>query len=184
MVNDGTIFELAWTEYFARVPEWLFNDMLVMAFSVVLWTLLVQGLTLKPMMRKLKVTDNLPESELSYGVALAESIATKAALDKLGKLYGKGMVSDEDMKLMHEVLKDRQFAADASVTELSKTSVIHRQRMESTRMELLMAQIAAITEANTSGLLSDKVADSASAALMEKLHESQEKQEEKSAKEE
>ena len=43
-------------------------------------------------------------------------------------------------------------------------------------MELLMAQLAAINEASASGLLSEKVASSANDALLNKLHESKEKQ--------
>ena len=176
MVTDGTHFELSGVEYSTNIPEWLFNDLLVMAFSVVLWTLLVQGLTLKPLMNRLKVTGNLPESELDYGIALAESIATKAALGKLDDLYSKGMVSIDDMEVIHDVLAERQAIAEASVVLLSSTSKIHRQRMEATRMELLMAQLAAINEASASGLLSEKVASSANDALLNKLHESKEKQ--------
>ncbi len=179
MVSDGTTFELAGIKYTTNFPEWLFNDFLVMAFSVVLWTLLVQGLTLKPVMNRLKVTGNLPENEVSYGIALAESIATKAALEKLAELSAKGMVSDEDRRLLGDVLTERLEVAESSVVELSSTSKIHHQRMESTRMELLMAQMASINEASASGLLSESVAESATKALLEKLHESQEKQEAK-----
>ena len=53
--------------------------------------------------------------------------------------------------------------------------------MESTRMELLMAQLSSINEASNSGLLQGSVAEHAISALLENLHQSQEKQEEKVA---
>lgn len=181
MVTDGTSFELAGTEYTAVLPEWLYNDMLVMAFSVVLWTLLVQGLTLKPVMNKLKVTGNLPEHEKNYGIALAESIATRAALERLAELQESGMVSAEDRELLHKILIERLSVAENSVSKLSHTSKIHSQRMQSTRMELLMAQLSAINEASHNGLLQESVAEHATSALLENLHQSQEKQEIKEA---
>jgi hypothetical protein len=181
MVTDGTSFELSGTEYTTVLPEWLFNDMLVMAFSVVLWTLLIQGLTLKPLMTKLKVIGNLPENEVSYGIALAESIATRAALERLAELQEVGMVSNDDRELLQNILIDRLDVAEASVSELSHSSKIHSQRMESTRMELLMAQLSSINEASNSGLLQESVAEHAISALLENLHQSQEKQEEKGA---
>jgi hypothetical protein len=128
-------------------------------------------------MNKLKVTGNLPENEISYGIALAESIASKAALEKLAELSSKGMVSDEDSRLLGDVLTERLEVAELSVVELSSTSKIHHQRMESTRMELLMAQMASINEASVNGLLSESIAESATKALLGKLHESQEKKE-------
>ena len=181
MVTDGTSFELSGTEYTTVLPEWLFNDMLVMAFSVVLWTLLIQGLTLKPLMTKLKVIGNLPENEVSYGIALAESIATRAALERLAELQEVGMVSNDDRELLQNILIDRLDVAETSVSELSHSSKIHSQRMESTRMELLMAQLSSINEASNSGLLQESVAEHAISALLENLHQSQEKQEEKGA---
>ena len=48
-------------------------------------------------------------------------------------------------------------------------------------MELLMAQLSSINEASHNGLLQESVAEHAISALLENLHQSQEKQEIKEA---
>ena len=72
--------------------------------------------------------------------------------------------------------------AESIVNELSNSSEIHHQRMESARRELLMAQLSSITEAQRRGLLSESVAEHAVIVLDEELLLSQEKQEEKVSK--
>jgi len=177
MVSSSTNLVVNGIEESALFPLSLYEDLLVMTFSVVLWTLLVQGLTLKPLMNRLKVSGIPPENELAYEVALTELICARAALNKLEDLRLRGLVSDSDRDRMASIYQDRLLKAEESVAFHGASSEIHAQRLESARRELLMAQMTTIHEAERAGLMSTQVAGQALRLLDEEFHLSEMKQE-------
>ena len=183
MVSNPTVFFIDDVEKSALFPDSLYHDMLVMSFSVVLWTLLVQGLTLKPLMNRLKVSGVPPENERAYEVALAELISARAALNRLEELHSEGLVSDSDRDRMNGIYVDRLSKAEESVAFHGDSSEIHAQRIENARRELLMAQMSTIREAEYSGLMSAHIAEQALRLLDEEFHLSEKKQEELHAEE-
>ncbi len=183
MVSNPTSFIINDVEESALFPDSLYHDLLVMSFSVVLWTLLVQGLTLKPLMNRLKVSGTPPENERAYEVALAELITSRAALNRLEQLHAEGLVSDSDSDRMHGIYQDRLSKAEKSVAYHGDSSEIHAQRIENARRELLMAQMSTLKEAEYSGLMSAHIAEQALKLLDEEFHLSEKKQEDLHAEE-
>lgn len=177
MVTDATHITISGVEHKVQFPQALYEDLLVMSFSVILWTLLVQGLTLKSLMNKLHVTSAPAENERAYEVALTELIAARAALNKLPDLYVEGMVSDVDRDRFESIYRDRLAKAEESVFFHGEASVIHAQRLESARRELLMAQMTSIMEAEKSGIMSAHVSEKALRLLDEEYHLSEHRQE-------
>jgi CPA1 family monovalent cation:H+ antiporter len=179
MVSNPTPFIINDVEESALFPDSLYHDLLVMSFSVVLWTLLVQGLTLKPLMNRLKVSGTPPENERAYEVALAELITSRAALNRLEELHAE----DSDNDRMQGIYQDRLSKAEESVAFHGDSSEIHAQRIENARRELLMAQMSTIKEAEYSGLMSAHIAEQALKLLDEEFHLSEKKQEDLQAEE-
>ncbi len=177
MTTHSTSFEIGGDVYGTTFPTDKYHDMLVMSFSVVLWTLIVQGLSLKPLMNVLGVGTKLHEKERSYEVALAETIGARTALLKLEEMHSKGLISELDMDRMWAIYQNRLVSAQESMLHFSDENKIHEQRIENARRELLLAQITTIREAEMGGLLSSSVANQAISALDEELHLSEEKEE-------
>ncbi len=171
IVHDGTALEGFSDTIF--LPEAIYEDMLVLGFSVVLFTLIVQGLTMKPMLNRLGITGVLSDSEARYERALADVVGSRAALSRLSTLHMQGRISDEDHIKLAEPYRDRMSAAESRVKNLSETSVVHAGRVESARRDLLIAQIQALREAEREGTISALVARRVLSSLEEALSESE-----------
>jgi CPA1 family monovalent cation:H+ antiporter len=171
IVHDGTALEGFSGIYF--IPESVYEDMLVLGFSVVLFTLIVQGLTMKPMLNRLGITGVLSDSEARYEGALADVVGSRAALRRLSTLHMQGRISDEDHLKLAEPYREAMSAAESRVKDLSETSVVHASRVESARRDLLIAQIQALREAERDGTISSLVARKVLSSLEEALSESE-----------
>lgn len=173
IVHEGT--HLEGINGLIYLSEPAFEKMLIIGFSVVLWTLIFQGLTMKPLLRKLGITGVISESEQEYEIALAEVIGSKAALLRLNELADDGMISQKDKENLSESYLRQEFAAQQRVTLLSRSSIVHAARVESARREMLLSQIEALREGGRRGTLSTHVSSrilkGLNEALSESLHE-------------
>jgi len=162
----------------------LYGELLVMSFGVVLWTLLVQGITLKPLMSSLGIGGVKKENEQAYEVSLAESMGARTALESIERMYRSGLLSDEDRDQMDTIYLNRLEMAETDMRHHALHNKIHSQRLESARRELIMDQMTTIREAERSGLLSTDVSHKALKLLDEEFHLSSIKQAEKIADDE
>jgi len=173
IVHEGTHLEGIDGLIYLSGPA--FEKMLIIGFSVVLWTLIFQGLTMKPLLRKLGITGVISESEQEYEIALAEVIGSKAALVRLNELADDGMISQKDKENLSESYLRQEFAAQQRVTLLSRSSIVHAARVESARREMLLSQIEALREEGRRGTISTHVSSrilkGLNEALSESLHE-------------
>ena len=158
VVTHPLDFEYAGESYTMGMDAGVYQDMLVIAFSVVLFSLVVQGLTVRPLMQRLGISGALAESEVRYEVALAEVIGSRAALRRLSSLQTRGLISEEDHTSLAEPYRASVRDGEAKIRELSETSLVHASRVERARRDLITAQIQALREAERSGTLSSVVA--------------------------
>ena len=170
IVHEGTHLEGIDGLIYLSGPA--FEKMLIIGFSVVLWTLIFQGLTMKPLLRKLGITGVISESEQEYEIALAEVIGSKAALLRLNELADDGMISQKDKENLSESYLRQEFAAQQRVTLLSRSSIVHAARVESARREMLLSQIEALREEGRRGTISTHVSSRILKGLNEALSES------------
>ena len=147
--------------------------MLIIAFSVVLFSLVVQGLTMKPMLNRLGISGAPAEAEIRYEVALAEVIGSRAALRRLSALNTQGLISDEDHSTLAEPYRRRVKDSEARIVELSEANVVHSSRVERARRDLLSAQIEALLDAERKGTISSVVATEVLDRLDKALGESE-----------
>ena len=152
--------------------------MLIIAFSVVLFSLVVQGLTMKPVLARLGISGSPAEAEVRYEVALAEVIGSRAALRRLSALNTQGLISDDDQSTLAEPYRARVRESEAKIVELSEANIVHSARVERARRDLITAQIQALLDAERSGTISSVVASEVLDGLDKALGESEFKQEE------
>ncbi len=156
----------------------VYEDMLIIAFSVVLFSLVVQGLTMKPVLQRLGISGSPAEAEVRYEVALAEVIGSRAALRRLSALNTQGLISDDDQSTLAEPYRARVRESEAKIVELSEANVVHSARVERARRDLITSQIQALLDAERSGTISSVVASEVLDGLDKALGESEFKQEE------
>ena len=63
-----------------------------MAFGVVLFTILIQGITMSPVLRKLGVITNV-EKHTEFELHRAQAVAARASFDQAEKMYQQGLIS-------------------------------------------------------------------------------------------
>lgn len=152
-----------------KLSEPLYHDMLVLCFSVILFTLLVQGLTMKPLLQKLGIAGRLADGEVKYESSLARLVASRAALTRLSALHTQGMISETDRERMATPYKKSINKAKESIRELSKTSLVHASRIEAARRDLIRAEIEALRNAERLGQLNHHVISKTLKSLDEAL---------------
>jgi len=178
IVHDGQVVVFGDSLVNVNLDESIYNDMLVLAFSVILFTLVFQGLTMKPLLNKLGIGGRLAESEARYESALARLVASRAALRKLSSLSTQGMISERDRVVMAEQYQERIDMAKTNILELSETSLVHASRVESARRDLIRAEIEALRNAERLGQLNPHVIEKTLHALDVALSSSESAREE------
>jgi CPA1 family monovalent cation:H+ antiporter len=173
MTVDTQNFEYGGDSLSTTFDAAVYQDMLVLGFSVVLFSLIVQGLTMRPLMQRLGISGAPAEAEVRYEVALAEVIGSRAALRRLSALNTQGLISDEDKDTFSEPYRGRVRDGEARIRGLSTSSVVHASRVERARKELIIAQIQALRDAERSGAISSLVATQVLHGLDEALGESE-----------
>lgn len=156
----------------------VYEDMVIIAFSVVLFSVLVQALTMKRLLRGLGISGSPAEAEVRYEVALAEVIGSRAALRRLSVLNTRGLISDDDQATLAEPYRVRVRESEAKIVDLSEANVVHSARVERARRDLITAQIQALLDAERSGAISSAVSSEVLDGLNKALGESEFKQEE------
>ena len=156
----------------------VFDDMLIIAFSVVLFSLVVQGLTMRTLMQRLGISGAPAEAEVRYELALAEVIGSRAALRRLSALNTQGLISDGDHTTLSEPYRARVREGESKIQSLAETSIVHSTRVEYARKDLISAQIEALIDAERSGTISSLVASEVLHGLDKALGQSTHKKEE------
>jgi CPA1 family monovalent cation:H+ antiporter len=147
----------------------------VMAFGVVLFTLLAQGTTMGPLVRFLRVVTRR-ESETEYELRHARVTALRAAERHLENQVKQGMVSGHAWHVLKPELEERTASLANAVHEvLVANPELEAEEMRYARQELLRAQRGALLGLRRDGVISDEVLDKLSGevdAELERLKES------------
>jgi CPA1 family monovalent cation:H+ antiporter len=133
------------------------TELRLMTFGVVLFTLLVQGTTIGPLLRRLKLTD-VTEQEREIGRRQAMVYAVRAGKIKLETLFHDGILSAEVYEAMTHSYRLRieereQGLRDMLVAypELEQTMILEARR------DLIRAERSAFRDASRLGLITEEV---------------------------
>lgn len=129
----------------------------VMAFGVVLFTLLGQGTTMQVLMRKLGLAKQ-SEEELEYERRHGRLIAARSAHDRLKQMYHEGTISAATWEEMSSRLDQQIREYRAAQNELLRSQpALHAEEIDDARREGLRAQRAALGALLRDGLISEIV---------------------------
>lgn len=132
------------------------ETLLVAAFGVVLFTLVVQGLTIRPLVRMLQLISK-PELRQNYETARARLLASRAAERRLALLHEEGSISASTYDALRA---DIQTAEEALALELDSfygaDPEFREGEIRAARVESLRAQRSELLDLNRRGLISDE----------------------------
>ncbi len=128
-----------------------------MAFGVVLFTLLVQGFTMKPLVTQLKLTER-SESQDEYERRHARAVATRHAYEHLSRHHSQGLLSDHSWDIIGPLLQEHNRTLADSVQEVvSSDPQVEQEELDTARREYLSAQRSAINSLRRDGTISDEI---------------------------
>jgi CPA1 family monovalent cation:H+ antiporter len=129
----------------------------VMAFGVVLFTLLVQGTTMRPLLRKLRIGVADPV-QTEYEMRHARLMAYRAAATHLDKMHRDGFLSEHAWELLRPELLARTQTLAVAVRDLLRINpALAGEELGRARRELLRAQRSALLRLQRDGIISEAV---------------------------
>jgi CPA1 family monovalent cation:H+ antiporter len=140
----------------------MFDDVVVtelqmMTFGVVLFTLLVQGTTIAPLLRRLGLTST-PDQKYSQYRSQAQLYALRAGQHELDRLHREGILTRQAYQAMSAVYEQNQNRLNMELRDLLYDYPELEQAMIlQARRDLLQAERTALSDAARRGLIPEDV---------------------------
>lgn len=145
------------------------SHILVMTFGVVLFTLLVQSTSMKPLIKKLDIVCR-SEIEIEYETRHARLTALRSAKKHLMNLHQEGVLTLHTLDKVNPIIDEDISELSASVRKiLSATSELEAEELQVAQKEFLRAQRSTIQELFRNGIVSEEVYENLVAEIDSKL---------------
>jgi CPA1 family monovalent cation:H+ antiporter len=132
------------------------EEIQAMAFGVVLFTLLFQGLTMKPLINRMgliKRDEALEEYERRH----ARSVMAMASFERLEQMYKNGLISTHIWNLMSDPIKQHAQALAGAVTEvLHEDPSVEEEVFETAMREMLISQRSILNSLLRNDIISEE----------------------------
>jgi CPA1 family monovalent cation:H+ antiporter len=129
----------------------------VMAFGVVLFSLLVQGTTMRPLVERLRIVTR-SQGHVEYERRHARLTALRAAHKHLESLYREGLLSSHVWDQLRPALDERSDSLAVAVREvLHAEPAIEAEELDTAHRELVRAQRSALLGLRRDGVISEEV---------------------------
>jgi CPA1 family monovalent cation:H+ antiporter len=129
----------------------------IMAYGVVLFTLLVQGTTMGPLLRYLRLRTRSPQ-QLAYEQQHARLTAARAAEKHLDNLHREGLLSSHAWEQVQPALAQRTTALHGTLRRILKDEpALEAEELDTAWREVLRAERSALLGLKRDGIVSDDV---------------------------
>ncbi len=130
------------------------NQLQVMTFGVVIFTLLVQGFTIGPLVRRLGISERNAAKE-EYERRHARATATQSSYEHLEHMRQKGLISAHTWQTISPLLEQyNQVLVEATKDVLTDHPELEAEEMETARRETLQSQRSTLSTLLNDGLIS------------------------------
>jgi CPA1 family monovalent cation:H+ antiporter len=127
-----------------------------MAFGVVLFTILVQGMTMRQFIQRLRLAERSPVEE-EYERRQARAVAAQASYEHIKSLRAEGLVSDHAWAMMESPMRRQIEARSESVRELLRSDrSVEVTGLNNAYREALRAQRSTYQKLLASGVVSEE----------------------------
>jgi CPA1 family monovalent cation:H+ antiporter len=128
-----------------------------MTFGVVLMTLLIQGTTMKPLVKKLDIVTHSP-TEIEYDKLLGRSTALKASKNRLNQLHEQGLVPPKVWETLYPQFAQQETeAAEKMQTLIEQDPSVQEDVVKATLYDLLIMQRGTLRTLHLDGIIGDEV---------------------------
>ena len=129
------------------------NTLTLMTFSVVLFTLLVQGISMEGLLRKLGLITH-SEAQIEYEQRHARAIAARSGYEHVERLHRIGLVSNHTWEKIHPIILQRVKALTSAVQEaLQVAPELEAGEINTARRESLRAQRNTLSTLRSDGVI-------------------------------
>jgi CPA1 family monovalent cation:H+ antiporter len=141
------------------------NLLRVMAFGVVLFTLLVQSTTMGPLIRRLGIMTR-SEIEINYELEHARLLSFQSAAEHLEEMYRNGFITAQTWETLRPELIDQAQELAVSVRQLQAAHPeLAEEEVRDARRELLRARRGALLGLRREGIISQEALDTLAVEL-------------------
>ncbi|HBX69909.1 MAG TPA: Na+/H+ antiporter [Chloroflexi bacterium] len=149
------------------------NNIQTMAFGVVLFTLLVQGLTMQPLIRRMKLIQH-SENQQEYERRHARAVMSKAAYDRLDTMQKNGLLSAHVWKNLAPILKDHTEKTTLAVFNiLQEDPKVEFDEYNTAQKEALLTQRNTLASLLRDGIVSEEIFAELAAEVDEAMTDNQ-----------
>lgn len=128
-----------------------------MTYGVVLFSLVVQGMSMNPLLKRLGITTK-SDDEIEYERRHARARVAHSGLEHLRSLSEDGLISDHTWRNIQPMLEQRMDVLVGSVQEvISESPELEAEEFETARREMLRAQRSMLSTLRSSGAISDEI---------------------------
>jgi CPA1 family monovalent cation:H+ antiporter len=111
-----------------------------MTFGVVLFTILIQGFSMSPVLRKLGVVKN-KEDRTEFELRRAQAVSSRASLDRAKEMYQQGLISRKSWEIISKVLEELSIVLSAQSADwLELHPELALEELDNTWREILRVQ--------------------------------------------
>ena len=133
------------------------DQLQAMAFGVVLFSLLVQGFSMKPLVSRLKLSERSQHQD-EYERRHARAVASRHAYEHLKRRHSQGLLSDHTWRTIGQLLNEHNRSLANAVREImSADPKVESEELDTARREYLRAQRSAINTLRRDGTITDEV---------------------------
>lgn len=126
-----------------------------MAFGVVIFTLIIQGFTMGPLAKLLKLIRQ-DERKTEYERRHARAVASQVAYQHLDKMRIQGLISEHTWGILARPLREHNHSLLDSVREIMTSDEnLQNEELDAARTEYLRAQRNALTDLLKDGVISE-----------------------------
>jgi CPA1 family monovalent cation:H+ antiporter len=143
-------------------------ELVVMVFGAVIFSLLVQGLTISPLLKLLRLIRRDP-SLIKYELLQGQFLAEAAAITELDDLRSRGIVAEDVYRALHADLTQSQHELRQQLGELDAGNHVIEQQRRRLQQRLINEKKARLASLLREGLLSEEVYQELNVKLDENL---------------
>ena len=128
-----------------------------MAFGVVLFTLLIQGISMDWVVKKLKIVQR-SQFQVEYERRHARFVAGRAAYDYLRRMNQQGLISEHTWQRLAPIMERRNDALVEAVKQvITSNPTVEAEELDTAHREALRAQRSALTGLLRDGVISEEI---------------------------
>jgi monovalent cation:H+ antiporter, CPA1 family len=145
------------------------SEMVMMIFGAVVFSLLVQGLTISPMLKWLRIGEK-PHGVREYEALQGRLLADTAALAELDSLRSRGVITPRVYDDLKAEFSEAHQSLSRRLAQLDKVErAVERQQEDRIRRHLVSVKKARMTELLHEGIITDDVHSEVSGLIDQEL---------------